>query len=157
MSAQVPFRYRGDESFTVIHACFALTDQYRRILVELGKAHQLSENEMLVLVHLALYPSARTQKQLQATQLPLSISSICRMVESLRKKGYLTTRLDENDRRSWIICLEEKGITLTEEFRRSLRQRLGSIFREIPGFDLEGFAAAMAQAAVLARRSAATA
>ena len=79
MSAQVPFRYRGDESFTVIHACFALTDQYRKILVELGKAHQLSENEMLVLVHLALYPSARTQKQLQATQLPLSISSICRM------------------------------------------------------------------------------
>ena len=152
MSAQVPFRYRGDESFTVIHACFALTDQYRKILVD-----QLSENEMLVLVHLALYPSARTQKQLQATQLPLSISSICRMVESLRKKGYLTTRLDENDRRSWIICLEEKGITLTEEFRQNLRQRLGSIFREIPGFDLEGFAAAMAQAAVLARRSAATA
>lgn len=153
MSTQVPFLQAGDESFTVINACYTLTDQYRNILIDLGREHDLSENEMLVLVHLALYPAARTQKQLQATQLHLSVSSICRMVDSLRKKGYLTTQLDENDRRSWIIAMEKKGKDLTEEFRRCLHQRLESIFRGIPGFDVQGFAAAMAQAAAMASES----
>ena len=81
----------GDASFAVINACYVLTDQYRCILSDLGKEHHLTENEMLVLVHLALYPDARTQKKLQATNLPLSVSSICRMVDSLRRKGYLST------------------------------------------------------------------
>lgn len=62
----------GDASFAVINACYVLTDQYRCILSDLGKEHHLTENEMLVLVHLALYPDARTQKKLQATNLPLS-------------------------------------------------------------------------------------
>ena len=65
MSNQVPFRCYGDESFAVIHACYALTEEYRKLLVDLGKVHQLSENEMLVLVHLGLYPTARTHKKLQ--------------------------------------------------------------------------------------------
>ena len=89
-----------NESFVLINACYALTEEYRAILNKIGRSHQLTENEMLVLVHLALNPEARTQKKLQATNLHLSMSSICRMVESLRKKGYLTTELDENDRRS---------------------------------------------------------
>ena len=59
----------GDASFAVINACYVLTDQYRCILSDLGKEHHLTENEMLVLVHLALYPDARTQKKLQATNL----------------------------------------------------------------------------------------
>ena len=157
MSTQVPFLRTGDESFTVINACYTLTDQYRNILVDLGREHDLSENEMLVLVHLALYPQARTQKQLQATQLHLSVSSICRMVDSLRKKGYLSTQLDENDRRSWIICMEKQGRELADEFRRCLQQRLENIFRGIPGFDVQGFAAAIAQAAAMANESAASA
>ena len=53
----------GDASFAVINACYVLTDQYRCILSDLGKEHHLTENEMLVLVHLALYPDARTQKK----------------------------------------------------------------------------------------------
>ena len=48
----------GDASFAVINACYVLTDQYRCILSDLGKEHHLTENEMLVLVHLALYPEA---------------------------------------------------------------------------------------------------
>lgn len=157
MSTQVPFLHAGDESFTVINACYTLTDQYRNILIDLGREHNLSENEMLVLVHLALYPEARTQKQLQATQLHLSVSSICRMVDSLRKKGYLVTRLDENDRRSWIICMEKQGRDVADEFRRCLHQRLETIFRGIPGFDVQGFAAAMAQAAAMASEGAVSA
>ncbi len=157
MSTQVPFLRTGDESFTVINACYTLTDQYRNILVDLGREHDLSENEMLVLVHLALYPQARTQKQLQETQLHLSVSSICRMVDSLRKKGYLSTQLDENDRRSWIICIEKQGRELAEEFRCCLHQRMKHIFRGIPGFDVQGFVAAIAQAAAMASESEASA
>ena len=78
-------------------------------------------------------------------------------MESLRKKGYLTTHLDENDRRSWIIHLEEKGSALAQEFRLCLQQRMGSAFGEIPGFDLQGFAAVMSQAAALVRRNAVSA
>ena len=157
MSTQVPFLRTGDESFTVINACYTLTDQYRNILVDFGREHDLSENEMLVLVHLALYPQARTQKQLQETQLHLSVSSICRMVDSLRKKGYLSTQLDENDRRSWIICIEKQGRELAEDFRFCLHQRMKHIFRGIPGFDVQGFVAAIAQAAAMASESEASA
>lgn len=148
MRTQAPVHFSGDASFAVIHACYTLTEQYRKILIDMGKENDLSENEMTVLVHLALYPDVRTQKQLQATQLQLSVSSICRMMEALRKKGYLTTRLDENDRRSWIIRLEEKGVRLGEQFRRCLQQRLGRIFQGMGGFDLVGFAAAVRQAAM---------
>jgi DNA-binding MarR family transcriptional regulator len=137
MTTQNTFYQDIDESFTVINACFAITEQYRTILAELGKEHQLSENEMLVLVHLSLHPEACTQKKLQATNLHLSVSSVCRMVESLRRKGYVTTELDENDRRSWIIHLEEEGRVLAGDFRVRLRQRLEEMFGSIPGFDLE--------------------
>ena len=75
MSTQLPFLCNGDDSFAVISACYTLTEQYRNILIDLGKEHQLSENEMLVLVHLAQYPEACTQKKLQGTHLQLSVSS----------------------------------------------------------------------------------
>ena len=146
MSTQETFLYNADESFTLINACYAITEQYRMILSDIGKENNLSENEMLVLVHLALNPEACTQKKLQATNLHLSVSSICRMVESLRKKGYLTTTLDENDRRSWIIHLEEQGVRLADVFRASLHQRLDDIFCEIPGFDLDKLVATMSRA-----------
>ena len=146
MSTQETFLYNADESFTLINACYAITEQYRMILSDIGKENNLSENEMLVLVHLALNTEACTQKKLQATNLHLSVSSICRMVESLRKKGYLTTTLDENDRRSWIIHLEEQGVRLADVFRASLHQRLDDIFSEIPGFDLDKLVATMSRA-----------
>lgn len=144
-----------DESFVLINACYALTEEYRAILNKVGRAHQLTENEMLVLVHLALNPDARTQKKLQATNLHLSMSSICRMVESLRKKGYLTTELDENDRRSWIIHLEESGVNLANTCRKSLNQRLEDIFRCIPGFDLDLFVRTLSRATAAAHDHAA--
>ena len=62
MSTQLPFLCNGDDSFAVISACYTLTEQYRNILIDLGKEHQLSENEMLVLVHLAQYPEERSAK-----------------------------------------------------------------------------------------------
>ena len=120
----------GDASFAVINACYVLTDQYRCILSDLGKEHHLTENEMLVLVHLALYPDARTQKKLQATNLPLSVSSICRMVDSLRRKGYLSTCLDENDRRSWIIHLEQKGVPWPKNFGSACISAWAMYFRK---------------------------
>ena len=60
MRADSTSLYNGDASFAVINACYVLTDQYRCILSDLGKEHHLTENEMLVLVHLALYPDARS-------------------------------------------------------------------------------------------------
>ena len=108
MSAQDFFQNSPTDSLSVISACNALTAKYRSILRELGRTNQLSENEMMVLVHLASYPEACTQKKLQGTNLDLSLSSICRMVESLRQKEYLSTTLDMNDRRSWILHLEER-------------------------------------------------
>lgn len=107
-------------SLTVINACYTLTEQYRLVLTELGRKYNLSENEMMVLTHLGLYPEACTQKKLQTTKLNLSVSSICRMVDSLRRKKLLTTELDENDRRSWIIHLEESGKQIVEEFHSNL-------------------------------------
>lgn len=150
MGKQEFFRHNASDSLAVIDACFSLTDQYRSILQELGEKHQLSENEMLVLVHLASNPNACTQKKLQATNLHLSVSSICRMVESLRRKGYLTTRMDENDRRSWILHLERKGEALAEEFSLCLGRRLDDIFTTVPGFDSRSFLSTMSRASAAA-------
>lgn len=146
-----------ENSLTVISACYALTDQYRSVLIELGKEHNLSENEMLVLVHLGMNPDACTQKKLQATQLNLSVSSICRMVDHLRKKEYLTTELDENDRRSWIIHVEQRGKDLTEQFRIRLHQRIEGIFSAVPELDFERFVSVMARAGDVAQHASGTA
>lgn len=150
MRNQEIFRRNVAESLTVINACYALTDQYRSLLQELGRRHNLSENEMLVLVHLASNPDACTQKKLQATNLHLSVSSICRMVESLRRKGYLTTRMDENDRRSWILHLERNGEALAEEFGLSLGRRLDDIFAAVPEFDSRTFISTLSRARMAA-------
>ena len=107
----------GDACIKLIYACQILTKQYRSVLEEVGTAYHVSENELRVLVCLSVYPEVHTQKDLQATGLPLSISSICRMTDALRKKGYLTTTLDPHDRRSWIIHLEERGSALAHTFQ----------------------------------------
>lgn len=131
-------------SLIVINACYTLTEQYRTMLAEMGKKYALSENEMLVLIHLGLYPEACTQKKLQTTKLNLSVSSICRMVDALRRKGLLTTQLDENDRRSWIIRLQESGRGIVDEFNNSLQMQLSDIFEAIPAFNTEKFVETMA-------------
>ena len=146
MKKQEAFFFNPDNSILLINACYTVTEEYRGIMAKIGREHELTENEMLVLVHLAMNPEARTQKKLQETNLHLSMSSICRMVESLRKKGYLTTELDENDRRSWIIHLEEKGSRLVHTFCQCLDQRLDDIFSCIPGFDLDGFVGTFSKA-----------
>ena len=139
MSNQEFFQHSPADSLSVINACNAISSLYRSILRDLGQANQLSENEMLVLVHLASYPEANTQKKLQGTNLDLSLSSICRMVESLRQKEYLSTALDMNDRRSWILHLEERGEVLTDAFFQRLGQQVDEIIADIPGFDAKLF------------------
>ena len=139
MSAQEFFQNSQTGSLSVINACNAMSAMYRSILRELGQANQLSENEMLVLVHLSSFPEANTQKKLQGTHLDLSLSSICRMVESLRQKEYLSTALDLNDRRSWILHLEDRGKAVADLFFLRLGQRLDEIISDIPGFDAKMF------------------
>lgn len=147
MSVKMNGQSGVDAYFDLINACYTMTEEYRTTLRQVGMANQLTENEMLVLVHLVRNPGARTQKKLQATNLPLSISSICRMVESLRRKGYLTTELDENDRRSWIIHLDESGIALGEKTCQVLSQRMNDIVGSNPGLDLERFIDTLCRAA----------
>lgn len=134
-----------DESIALINACYALTKEYSTILAELGKANDLTENEMQVLIHLAMYPEACTQKKLQATNLNLSVSSVCRMVESLRKKGYISTELDVNDRRSWILHMEEPGALLAEDFRQQIHDRMEELFCSVPGFDMMDFVSVLSR------------
>lgn len=152
MSAQEYFQKSPADSLSVINACNAMSSQYRSILRELGQANQLSENEMLVLVHLASYPEANTQKKLQGTNLDLSLSSICRMVESLRQKEYLSTALDMNDRRSWILHLEERGKALTDAFFLRLGQRLDEVIADIPGFDARLFVSMLSRVGMASDR-----
>lgn len=137
----------GDACIKLIYACQILTKQYRSVLEEVGTAYHVSENELRVLVCLSVYPEVHTQKDLQATGLPLSISSICRMTDALRKKGYLTTTLDPHDRRSWIIHLEERGSALAHTFQEALHQRMETVFQRIPGFDRQDFVGTLVQIA----------
>lgn len=134
-----------DASISLVNACYALTGEYRTILVELGRAEGLTENEMQVLIQLAMYPEACTQKKLQATHLNLSISTVCRMVESLRKKGYISTELDVHDRRSWILHMEEPGAVLAEEFRQRIHDRMEELFCSVPGFDMTDFVSVLSR------------
>ena len=135
MSVQGSMMERTDGSFTVINACYALTEQYRSLLASLGHRNDLTENE-----------------KLQSTNLNLSVSSVCRMVEGLRKKAFLTTELDAHDRRSWLIHLTTEGQALAEEFRTKLHDRLEEIFSAIPGFDTDAFVTVMASATSAAQQ-----
>ena len=151
--AERPGRAAGaDRAFVVLDACRALIEQYQTLLAQLGHRSQLTVNEMLVLVQLALMPDACTQKDLMGTHMGLSVSSVCRMVESLRQKGCLTTEVDVNDRRSWLIHLTSHGNEVAEEFRDRLHLRLDEILGAVPGLDLESFAAIMTRAGDAARR-----
>ena len=152
MSTQSYFQNDPSDCLSIMNACNAMSAQYRSILRELGQANHLSENEMLVLIHLASYPEACTQKKLQGTNLELSLSSICRMVESLRQKEYLSTALDMNDRRSWILHLEQPGEALTDEFFHRLGQRLDEIIANIPGFDAKVFLAMITRVGIAANQ-----
>lgn len=127
----------------LINACYVLLEEYHSILCEVGSTNQLTEQEMIILVHLVLYPHARTQKKLYATDPHMSMSSICRIVESLRKKGYLWMVQDPSDRRSWIIHLHERGEKLGDAFCESLGQRLEHILRDVPVSAVQGFVTAV--------------
>lgn len=141
-----------DQAFQVLDACHALIEQYRALLAQMGRHNELTTNEMLVLVQLALMPDACTQKDLMGTHMGLSVSSVCRMVESLRQKDCLTTEVDVHDRRSWLIHLTARGRGLGEEFRDRLHDRLDEIFGAVPGLDPEEFVAMMTHARDAARQ-----
>lgn len=141
-----------DQAFVVLDACHALIEQYQALLAQMGRRNELTVNEMLVLVQLALMPDACTQKDLMGTHMGLSVSSVCRMVESLRQKDCLTTEVDVHDRRSWLIHLTTRGHDLAEEFRDRLHVRLDEILGAVPGLDPEAFVAIMTHAGDAARQ-----
>lgn len=141
-----------DLAFVVLDACHALIEQYQSLLGQVGRRNELTVNEMLVLVQLALMPDACTQKDLMGTHMGLSVSSVCRMVESLRQKECLTTEVDVHDRRSWLIHLTDRGHEMAEEFRDRLHVRLDEILGAVPGLDPEAFVTIMDYAGDAARQ-----
>ena len=141
-----------DQAFVVLDACHALIEQYQSLLGQVGRRNELTVNEMLVLVQLALMPDACTQKDLMGTHMGLSVSSVCRMVESLRQKECLTTEVDVHDRRSWLIHLTDRGHEMAEEFRDRLHVRLDEILGAVPGLDPEAFVTIMDYAGDAARQ-----
>ncbi len=72
------------------------------------------------------------------------------MVESLRQKGFLSTTLDMNDRRSWLLHLEQSGVDVTDDFFLRLGQRLDDIIGDIPGFDAKSFLTMLSRVGIAA-------
>lgn len=127
----------------LVGTCDALITRYRTTLTEVGEQHALSENEMLILSKIEQHPTACTQKKLQSADLHLSVSSICRIVESLRQKGLLTTEMDAADRRCRLIHLEKKGAEITSEFHRAWQAWLERAFGAISASRIASFLSVM--------------
>ena len=76
---------------------------------ELERSHGLNPSMYDVLVTLYEAPQNRLRMSDLAEQLVLTPSGLTRVVESLRKLGYVRRRVDPKDRRSVLVTLTPEG------------------------------------------------
>lgn len=94
-----------------VHASYRILDLYQEAIRRTAIEFDLSENDVSVLIHIPQISGECTQKKLLGTNVRVSFSTISRSIENLRSKGFVQTRIQEKDRRSWSITLKELGTT----------------------------------------------
>ena len=102
---------------------------YAKIFTQLFNSEDLSPNEIDILLFLSNNPSIDTSKQL-VYFLDVSKGLICRSIDSLVKKGFVTSSPDEKDRRI-------QRLKLTKNADSVIRQ-LSQVSEYIDSVILEG-------------------
>ena len=102
---------------------------YAKIFTQLFDSENLSPNEIDILLFLSNNPSIDTSKQL-VYFLDVSKGLICRSIDSLVKKGFVTSSPDEKDRRI-------QRLKLTKNADSVIRQ-LSQVSEYIDSVILEG-------------------
>ena len=73
----------------------------------MGAALGLGTGQPKLMDYLSRY-GPRSQKQL-ADYFEIDPSAVCRMLDALEKGGFVTRSVDQNDRRTGVVSLTEKG------------------------------------------------
>ena len=87
---------------------------YAKIFTQLFDNKELSPNEIDILLFLSNNPSIDTSKQL-VYFLDVSKGLICRSIDSLVKKGFVTSSPDEKDRRIQRLKLTKNADTVIRQ------------------------------------------
>lgn len=79
----------------------------RSVVRPMGAALGLGTGQPKLMDYLSRY-GPRSQKQL-ADYFEIDPSAVCRMLDALEKGGFVTRSVDQNDRRTGVVSLTEKG------------------------------------------------
>jgi DNA-binding MarR family transcriptional regulator len=94
----------------------------KKIGRELERSHGINASMYDVLAMLARAPQTRLRMGHLADQILLSPGGLTRVVESLRKLGYVRRRVDPKDRRSVIVSLTPAGSEVRLKAQVTVRQ-----------------------------------
>ena len=104
---------------------------YARAFAESFVQENFSPNEVNTLIFLARNPSLNTSRDL-SVYLDVSQGLVCRSVDALIKKGFITAGDDKNDRRVQRLVLTEKAEPVIQEIFKVNQEISRDIFQDIP-------------------------
>jgi DNA-binding MarR family transcriptional regulator len=88
--------------------------KFRKMVLKLVNDRKFTKNEILVLMYLAENETENTARDI-SNYLNLSKSLIAKSVDSLCKRGYMTTETDMEDRRKIHLRLTSSGRKISEK------------------------------------------
>ena len=112
-----------------------LREAYSRFCAHSIAGETFSPNEMNVLIFLSNNPSINTAKELTVT-LGVSKGLVCRSVDALVRRGYLTAQEDMRDHRILHLKLTPKAAPVIGQLRVSMDQFSQVVTRDIADEDL---------------------
>ena len=115
-----------------------LIRQQRQACSALLASYHFSPNEMVVLVCLAAQPERDTASDICAAR-GLSRSLVCRSVESLTKRGYLSLQVDAHDHRCVHLHLTPAALPVVVSLQRQRRRFVQRLLSGISAQELAVF------------------
>lgn len=110
--------------------CKTVTSSYRSCAQTSLSDDEISPTGMAVLTSLYYNPSGDTISSI-ANGIDVSKGLVSREVERLRKDGYITTDIDENDRRMVRLKLTENSVDIVKDELRTLEKFTTEIICDI--------------------------
>lgn len=109
-----------------------------KVIGEVSREYGISRTELDILMFLANNSQYDTAKEIVENRM-ITKSCVSKAVESLVKKGYITTREDEADRRIIHLVLKEEADEVISLGMKAQENMAEKICSGIPAEDMEAF------------------
>lgn len=110
----------------------------RQACMQSVEEYSLAPNEIDVLVYLSNNPSFNTAKDICKYR-GISKSLVCHSVETLCKRGYLTIKEDEKDRRILRLTLSESSAPIIAKLKKARREFQATLYEGLSKEELKMF------------------